>query len=214
MLDTFKARLRAKAKAWGVNLSTKRIDALADRLHKKNPDLTDEADHDSRIDDLNEITPLEDMAKQDDRIRSLETKAKAQLPKKEEQHNDDDDDDDDGCDEGSDESTSCDDDCEGDELEDESDDGDDDDDALADGGGRARRRWLSTSMTSPSGAKKLVRRMPFFAGLTILNSPACCSRERRDPAACSAGSDSRDGSARSPPWRCRAPSRLRERTPR
>jgi hypothetical protein len=95
MLDTFKARLRAKAKTWGVNLSTKRIDALADRLHKKNPDLTDEADHDSRIDDLNEITPLEDMAKQDDRIRSLETKSKAQPPKKEEQTSDDDDEEDD-----------------------------------------------------------------------------------------------------------------------
>jgi hypothetical protein len=76
MLDTFKARLKAKSKALGANLSQKRIDALADRLHKKNPDLTEEADHDERIDDLNDLTPLKDIAKTDDQLRTLSAKPK------------------------------------------------------------------------------------------------------------------------------------------
>lgn len=82
MLDIFKARLKAKAKALGVNLSQKRIDAFADRLHKKNPDITDEADHDARIEELHELQPLDEVAKADDYARTLETKAKAQSQKK------------------------------------------------------------------------------------------------------------------------------------
>jgi hypothetical protein len=34
MIDTYKARLKAKSTAAGANLSQKRIDALADRLQK------------------------------------------------------------------------------------------------------------------------------------------------------------------------------------
>ncbi len=74
MLETFKARLKTKYS--GVNLSTKRIDAIADRLHKKFPDLTEEADHDAKLDDLNDLQPFADIAKDDDRIRTLENKPK------------------------------------------------------------------------------------------------------------------------------------------
>lgn len=82
MLDTFKVRLKAKYP--GVNLSTKRLDAIADRLHKKFPDLTDEADHDQKLDDLNELQPFDELAKQDDRLRTLENKPKEkEEPKRE-----------------------------------------------------------------------------------------------------------------------------------
>lgn len=77
-LDTFKARLKAKTKAAGVNLSQKRIDAFADRLHKKNPDVTDDAAHDALIDALDELVAFADVAKEDDRVRTLETKASKQ----------------------------------------------------------------------------------------------------------------------------------------
>lgn len=80
MLDTFKARLKAKTKAAGVNLSTKRIDAYADRLHKKNPDVTDEAEHDTLIDGLDELVSFADIAKQDDQVRTLEAKVKSKQP--------------------------------------------------------------------------------------------------------------------------------------
>jgi hypothetical protein len=76
MLDTFKARLKAKYP--GVNLSKERITAIADRLHKKFPDLTEEADHDAKLDELNELTPFDEIAKSDDKIRTLEAKSKGQ----------------------------------------------------------------------------------------------------------------------------------------
>lgn len=82
MLDTFKARLKAKTTATGVNLSQKRIDAIADRLHKKFPELVEEADHDKHLDELNELTPFDEMAKTDDRLRTLENK-KTEKPKDE-----------------------------------------------------------------------------------------------------------------------------------
>jgi hypothetical protein len=75
MLDTFKARLKAKAKAAGANLSQKRIDAIADRLHKKYADLTDEAEHDTKIDDLYEEQDLKDFAAADDYQRAKDAKA-------------------------------------------------------------------------------------------------------------------------------------------
>jgi hypothetical protein len=81
MLETFKARLKAKLKATGVNLSQKRIDAIADRLHKKNPDLTEESDHDEKLDDYNDLNPFSETAAEDDRIRTLEARAKKQPAK-------------------------------------------------------------------------------------------------------------------------------------
>lgn len=77
MLETFKARLKAKILTLGVNnLTTQRLDTIAARLHKKFPDLTEEKDHDTQIDLLHELTPLDELAKQDDRIRTLEAKTK------------------------------------------------------------------------------------------------------------------------------------------
>jgi hypothetical protein len=87
-LETFKAQLKAKIKTLGVNLSQTRIDALAAKLHAKNPDLTEVADHDSKIDDLNDVLPLADIAKQDDRVRTLEAKTKVQPPKTDDQDDD------------------------------------------------------------------------------------------------------------------------------
>lgn len=106
MLDTFKARLKAKAKTLGAqNLSNARIDAYAAALHKQNPDLKadDETGHDEKIDALNEIVNLVQVAKDDDRIASAKKKeadeAAAAAKKKAEQDKNDDDDDDDDDDE-------------------------------------------------------------------------------------------------------------------
>lgn len=71
---SFKAKIKARLKAkWpGVNLSTKRIDALADKL-KLEEDAEDEA-IDEKLDELNDIFSFADMAKNDDRLRTLEAK--------------------------------------------------------------------------------------------------------------------------------------------
>lgn len=90
-LETFKAQLKAKARTLGVNLSQKRIDAIADRLHKKNPDLTEVADHDARIDDFHELQPLDEIARTDDRLRTLEKPKPAAKPKAETTDDDDND---------------------------------------------------------------------------------------------------------------------------
>ncbi len=72
MLETFKARLKAKSTAAGANLSQKRIDAIADKLNLKFPDLTDEAEHDTKIDDLYDGDTLKDFAAVDDYQRAKE----------------------------------------------------------------------------------------------------------------------------------------------
>ncbi len=76
MLQTFKARLKAKYS--GVNLSNERITAIADRLHKKFPELTEDADHDAKLDELNDLAPFDESAKQDDKLRTLEAKTRGQ----------------------------------------------------------------------------------------------------------------------------------------
>lgn len=76
MLDTFKARLKAKAKAAGANLSQKRIDAIADRLHAKYPELTEETDHDDKIDTLYDAQDYKDFASVDDYQRAKEAREK------------------------------------------------------------------------------------------------------------------------------------------
>lgn len=82
MIDTFKARLKAKTKAAGVNLSQKRIDAFADRLHKKNPDVKEEKEHDDLIDALDELVVFADVAKEDDQIRTKDAQIKKLSEKK------------------------------------------------------------------------------------------------------------------------------------
>lgn len=71
MKEKIIARLREKFK--GVNLSEQRINAIAERLAKK---VTEETEIDAQLDAANEIYPFADIAKEDDRVRTLEAKAK------------------------------------------------------------------------------------------------------------------------------------------
>src|SRR5690242_15996873 len=107
-LQIFKSRLKAKIKTLGVNnLRNERIDAYAATLHKRNPDLKDddEAGHDAKIDELNEVVDFAKVAKDDDRVQTLENKLKEKekstsTKKPSEEDDDDDDDDDDDNDAG------------------------------------------------------------------------------------------------------------------
>lgn len=85
---------RLKALFPKANLSQKRLDAIADKLSKKPADDADDAAIDSVINDFNEIMSFEDIAKEDDRSRTLEADNKKALeelkkkgiePKKEEE---------------------------------------------------------------------------------------------------------------------------------
>jgi hypothetical protein len=71
MREKIISQLRAKYP--GVNLSKKRMDAIADRL---TPKIKDESEIDAKLDELNEILPFADIAKDDDRLRTLEEKSK------------------------------------------------------------------------------------------------------------------------------------------
>jgi hypothetical protein len=65
-------QLKAYLKTLGVkNLSATRIDAIADKLALK---ITDETTIEARLTELNDIHPFADIAKQDDRLRTLEAK--------------------------------------------------------------------------------------------------------------------------------------------
>jgi len=64
---------RIKAKFPDVNLSAKRLDAIADKLSSK---VTDENEIDQQLDALNEVIPFSDLAKSDDKIRDLQSKLK------------------------------------------------------------------------------------------------------------------------------------------
>jgi hypothetical protein len=74
-----KARViaRIKAKFPKLNLTQTRIDAIADRLSARPADDADDAAIDEVVDDFNELMPLADIAKEDDRVRNLEKKANA-----------------------------------------------------------------------------------------------------------------------------------------
>jgi hypothetical protein len=74
MKEKIVSQLKAKLTTLGVkNLSNARINAIADKLSTK---ITDENEIDSKLDELNEIYPFADIAKDDDRLRTLETKDK------------------------------------------------------------------------------------------------------------------------------------------
>lgn len=76
MKEKIIAQLKAYLLTLGVkNLSTERMNATADRLIKKFPDLKEE-DIDSKLSDLNDLNPFDEIARQDDRVRTLEAKAK------------------------------------------------------------------------------------------------------------------------------------------
>lgn len=59
-----------------ANLSTNRLNELADRLSKKPADDADDAAIDVILNDANDVYPFMDIAKGDDKIRDLEAKAK------------------------------------------------------------------------------------------------------------------------------------------
>lgn len=71
MTEKIKAQLKAKFP--GVNLSNDRLNAIADRLSKK---ITDEAQIAEKLDEFNELMPLADIAREDDRMRTLEAQSK------------------------------------------------------------------------------------------------------------------------------------------
>ena len=74
-----------------ANLSQSRINALAVKLSKKLADDADEEAIDKAVNDFNEIYSFEDIAKEDDRVRSLEKKAKKnQKPSTEDPEDEDD----------------------------------------------------------------------------------------------------------------------------
>lgn len=74
---------RFKAKFPAVNLSKKRLDALADKLE---PKITDESQIDAQLDALNDAFSFEDIARNDDQIRDLSGKLKkAANPEKKEE---------------------------------------------------------------------------------------------------------------------------------
>jgi hypothetical protein len=67
-----------KAKFPKVNLSKKRLDAIAAFIEKKVID--DETKIDAAIDEYNDFNPLVELAKQDDTIRDLQAKVKNSAP--------------------------------------------------------------------------------------------------------------------------------------
>lgn len=73
-LPKTKVKERLGIKFPGVNLSNKRLAALADKI-KLEQDADDEA-IDEKLDELNEIYPFTEIAKTDDRLRTLEKEKK------------------------------------------------------------------------------------------------------------------------------------------
>ena len=79
-VDKLKVIARLKALFPKANLSQKRLDAIADKLAKKPADDADDDAIDLVINDFNEILSIEDIAKDDDRLRTLESKSKEPSP--------------------------------------------------------------------------------------------------------------------------------------
>lgn len=71
---------RLKALFPKANLSQKRLDALADKLASKPADGADDAAIDAVINDFNDILSIEEIAREDDRVRTLENKSKEPAP--------------------------------------------------------------------------------------------------------------------------------------
>lgn len=78
-----KARLRALFPK--ANLSTKRLDEISDKLGKKVEDNATDAQIDEALEEYNGIYSFEDIAKNDDRLR---TDRKKDVPKKDEDYHD------------------------------------------------------------------------------------------------------------------------------
>jgi hypothetical protein len=75
----FKVQIIARLKALfpGINLSNARLDAIADKLK-----ITEESEIDAKLNELNEVFPFADVARQDDRIRNLDNNPKPTDPPK------------------------------------------------------------------------------------------------------------------------------------
>lgn len=71
---------RLKALFPKANLSQQRLDALADKLAQKPADDADDAAIDVVINNFNDVLSIEDIAKEDDRLRTLEAKSKKPTP--------------------------------------------------------------------------------------------------------------------------------------
>ena len=76
-----KIKDRLKAKFPKANLSTQRLDAIADRLSNLPADDADNVAIDLVLDNANALMPFEDIAKGDDRVRTLEQKVKVPVSK-------------------------------------------------------------------------------------------------------------------------------------
>ena len=79
-VDKLKVIARLKALFPKANLSQKRLDALADKLAIKPADDADDAAIDAVINDFNSVLSIEDIAREDDRVRTLESKANPNPP--------------------------------------------------------------------------------------------------------------------------------------
>lgn len=79
-VDKSKVITRLKALFPKANLSQKRLDALADKLASKPADGADDAAIDVVINDFNDILSIEEIAREDDRVRTLENKQKDPTP--------------------------------------------------------------------------------------------------------------------------------------
>lgn len=77
--ELIKARLRELFPK--ANLSTKRLDELSERLSKKPVDDADQAAIDEVINSANDFMSFDEIAREDDRIRTLETKIARPEPK-------------------------------------------------------------------------------------------------------------------------------------
>ena len=79
-VDRLKVIARLKALFPKANLSQKRLDALADKLASKPADDADDTAIDVVINDFNDILSIEEIAREDDRVRTLEAKSKEPNP--------------------------------------------------------------------------------------------------------------------------------------
>ena len=96
IVKLIKARLKKQYPK--ANLSTKRLNELSARLAKKLTDESTEEEVDQVLEDANDFYSFEQIAKDDDRVRSLEAKA-SKVKKNSDDDDDDDEDDDDDDDE-------------------------------------------------------------------------------------------------------------------
>lgn len=79
-VEKVKVIARLKALFPKANLSQKRLDALADKLASKPADGADDAAIDVVINDFNDVLSIEEIARDDDRVRTLESKQKDPAP--------------------------------------------------------------------------------------------------------------------------------------